>query len=81
MKKLTSLLVALGLAVAFTVPSFAAPIAQPLTKVGLQEVRLKVERANQRVRERAALAKFARLERPSSVWKKPRPADGVSSLT
>jgi len=33
MKKLTSLLLALGLAVAFTAPSFAAsPAAQPLTK-------------------------------------------------
>ena len=33
MKKLASLLVALGLAVAFTAPAFAAgPAAQPLTK-------------------------------------------------
>jgi len=41
MKKLASLLVALGLAVAFTAPSFAAPIAQPLTKSDCKKSGLK----------------------------------------
>ena len=42
MKKLTSLLLALGLAVAFTAPSFAAgPAAQPLTKQDCKKSGLK----------------------------------------
>ena len=41
MKKLASLLVALGLAVAFTAPSFAAPAAQPLTKSDCKKSGLK----------------------------------------
>jgi len=42
MMKLTSLLLALGLAVAFTAPSFAAgPAAQPLTKQDCKKSGLK----------------------------------------
>jgi hypothetical protein len=42
MKKPVSMLVALGLAVAFTVPAFAAaPGAQPLTKIDCKKAGLK----------------------------------------
>jgi hypothetical protein len=42
MKKLASMLVALGLAVAFTAPAFAAgPAAQPLTKSDCKKSGLK----------------------------------------
>ena len=42
MKKIASLLIALGLAVAFTAPSFAgSPGAQPLTKADCKKAGLK----------------------------------------
>ena len=41
MKKIASMLVALGLAVAFTAPAFAGPGAQPLTKADCKKSGLK----------------------------------------
>ena len=41
MKKLASMLLAFGLAVAFTAPAFAGPGAQPLTKADCKKSGLK----------------------------------------
>ena len=41
MKKIASLLIALGLAVAFTAPSFAGSPGQPLTKADCKKAGLK----------------------------------------
>ena len=61
MKKLASMLVALGLAVAFTAPAFAGPGAQPLTKADCHKSGLNWNDQNQCVRKGENLADLCAL--------------------